>query len=31
MVVNIPEGAPVTMPDNGKRDMSLMVINNDGS
>ena len=29
-VINISKGATVTMPDSGKRYMSLMVINNDG-
>jgi len=29
-VINISEGATVTLPDTGKRYMSLMVINNDG-
>ena len=29
-VVNISKGATVTLPDTGKRYMSLMVINNDG-
>lgn len=29
-VVDISKGATVTLPDSGKRYMSLMVVNNDG-